>query len=196
MKTLQKGDHVYLRDDVRYTTPTGNAVKHFCEAFLVMEWWSDCLHSTRVAKKNVREAGTLRLRPGWADTTSAGAVRPRNSADDSQRPGGPPHKKGEASQLVSAFQAFDSTQRFFPGPYSPGKGGVGLPGLNRNLTRFDFTAFFACQNTSQRCLSGFETRSRDNPGVRCCTSPPGCVLKPVPGSIAMVFHEKILHGIA
>ena len=76
VKTLQKGDHVYLRDDVRYTTPTGNAVKHFCEAFLVMEWWSDCLHSTRLAKKNVREAGTLRLRPGWADTTSAGAVRP------------------------------------------------------------------------------------------------------------------------
>jgi uroporphyrinogen-III synthase len=42
---------------------------------------------------------------------------------------------------VSAFQAFDSTQRFFPGPYSPGKGCVGLPGLNRNLTRFDFTVF-------------------------------------------------------
>ena len=106
-----------------------NAVKHFCEAFLVKEWWSDCLHSTRLAKKNVREAGTLRLRPGWADTTSAGAVRPRNSADDSQRPGGPTHKKGEASQLVSAFQAFDSTQRFFPGPYSPGKGCVGPQGL-------------------------------------------------------------------
>ena len=119
----------------------GNAVKYFCEAFLVMEWWSDCFRSTRLAKKNVLEAGTLRLRPGWADTTSAGAVRPRNSADDSQRPGGPTHKKGEASQLVSAFQAFDSTQRFFPGPYSPGKGCVGLPGLNRNLTRFDFTVF-------------------------------------------------------
>jgi hypothetical protein len=43
---------------------------------------------------------------------------------------------------VSAFQAFDSTQRFFTGPYSPGKGCVGLPGLNRNLTRFDFTVFF------------------------------------------------------
>ena len=92
-------------------------------------------------EEEVREAGTLRLRPGWADTTSAGAVRPRNSADDSQRPGGPTHKKGEASQLVSAFQAFDSTQRFFPGPYSPGKGCVGLPGLNRNLNRFDFTVF-------------------------------------------------------
>ncbi len=90
---------------IRCVGPSGNAVKHFCEAFLVMEWWSDCLHSTRLAKKNVREAGTLRLRPGWADTTSAGAVRPRNSADDSQRPGGPTHKKGEASQLVSAFQA-------------------------------------------------------------------------------------------
>ena len=115
----------------------------------MMEWWSDCLHSTRVAKKNVREAGTLRLRPGWADTTSAGAVRPRNSADDSQRPGGPTHKKGEASQLMSAFQAFDSTLRFFPGPYSPGKGCVGLPGLNRNLTRFDFTVFF--------CLSKYFT---------------------------------------
>ena len=84
----------------------------------MMEWWSDGLHSTRLAKKKVREAGTLRLRPGWADTTSAGAVRPRNSA---------------------AFQAFDSTHRFFPGPYSPGKGCVGLPGLNRNRTRFDFT---------------------------------------------------------
>ena len=111
-------------------TPSPNAVKHFCEAFLVMEWWSDCLHSTRPATKNVREAGTLRLRPGWADTTSAGAVRPRNLADDSQRPGGPTHKKGEASQLVSAFQAFDSTQRFFQGPYSTGKGCVGLPCLN------------------------------------------------------------------
>ena len=143
----------------------GNAVKHFCEAFLVMKWWSDCLHSTRVAKKNVREAGTLRLRPGWADTTSAGAVRPRNSADDSQRPGGPPHKKGEASQLVSAFQAFDSTQRFFPGPYSPGKGCVGLPGLNRNLTRFDFTAFFACQNASQRCQSGEKVADRPHEGA-------------------------------
>ena len=123
-----------------------------------MEWWSDCLHSTRVAKKNVREAGTLRLRPEWADTTSAGAVRPRNSADDSQRPGGPTHKKGEASQLVSAFQAFDSTQRFFPGPYSPGKGCVGLPGLNRNLTRFDFTVF---------CLSKYFTALRD--GSACGT---------------------------
>ena len=132
------GSHLLLRSRCHI----GNAVKHFCEAFLVMEWWSDCLHSTRLAKKNVREAGTLRLRPGWADTTSAGAVRPRNSADDSQRPGGPTHKKGEASQRVSAFQAFDSTQRFFPGPYSPGKGCVGLPGLNRNLTRFDFTDFF------------------------------------------------------
>ena len=50
-------------------------------------------------------------------------------------------EKGEASQLVSAFQAFDSTQRFLPGPYSPGKGCVGLPGLNRNLTRVDFTVF-------------------------------------------------------
>ena len=83
-----------------------------------MEWWRDCLHSTRLAKKKVREEGTLRLRPG-----------------------GPTHKTGEASQLVSAFQAFDSTQRFLPGPDSPGKGCVGLPGLNRNLTRFDFTAF-------------------------------------------------------
>ena len=99
------------------------------------------LSSGVAPKMNVREAGTLRLRPGWADTTSAGAVRPRNSADDSQRPGGPTHKKGEASQLVSAFQAFDSTQRFFPGPYSPGKGCVGLPGLNRNRTRFDFAVF-------------------------------------------------------
>jgi hypothetical protein len=125
----------------RGRAPMVNAVKRFCDAFLVMKWWSDCLHSTRVAKKNVREAGTLRLRPGWADATSAGAVRPRNSADDSQRPGGPTHKKGEASQLVSAFQAFDSTQRFFPGPYSPGEGCVDLPGLNRNLTRFDFTVF-------------------------------------------------------
>ena len=115
----------------------------------------------RVAKKNVREAGTLRLRPEWADTTSA-AVRPRNSADDSQRPGGPTHKKGEASQLVSAFQAFDSTQRFFPGPYSPGKGCVGLPGLNRNLTRFDFTVFFACQNASQRRPSGPEIAPLQN----------------------------------
>ena len=70
----------------------GNAVEHFCEAFLVMEWWSDCLHSTRLAKKNVREAGTLRLRPGWADTTSAGAVRPchypRFSCPQSARPTG------------------------------------------------------------------------------------------------------------
>ena len=149
----------------------GNAVKHFCEAFLVMKWWSDCLHSTRVAKKNVREAGTLRLRPGWADTTSAGAVRPRNSADDSQRPGGPTHKKGEASQLVSAFQAFDSTQRFFPGPYSPGKGCVGLPGLNRNLTRFDFT-FFCLSKRFTALPSGHQIPDTHrpvahDPGIGC-----------------------------
>jgi hypothetical protein len=51
---------------------------------------------------------------------------------------------------VSAFQAFDSTQRFFPGPYSPGKGCVGLPGLNRNFTRFDFT--FVCLSKSFTAL--------------------------------------------
>ena len=91
------------------------------------------------------------------------AVRPRNSADDSQRPGGPTHKKGEASQLVSAFQAFDSTQRFFPGPYSPGKGCVGLPGLNRNLTRFDFTVFLLVKTLHRVASKG---RRDSGKGVR------------------------------
>ena len=125
-----------------------------------------CRRRTCERKKYVLEAGTLRLRPGWADTTSAGAARPRNSADDSQRPGGPTHKKGEASQLVSAFQAFDSTQRFFPGPYSPGKGCVGLPGLNRNLTRFDFTVFLLVKTLHSVALRASDSRHSQTGGSR------------------------------
>ena len=120
----------------------------------------------RASGKNVREAGTLRLRPGWADTTSPGAVRPRNSADDSQRPGGPTHKKGEASQLVSAFQAFDSTQRFLPGPDSPGKGCVGLPGLNRNLTPFDFTVFLLVKTLHSVASKGEKVADRPDEGAQ------------------------------
>ena len=50
------------------------------------------------------------FRPGRADTTSAGAVRPRNSTKENQRPGGADTAKcANATQPVSAFQAFDSS---------------------------------------------------------------------------------------
>ena len=35
-----------------------------------------------------------------------------------------------------------------------------------------------------------------DPGVHCCASTPGFVVKPVPGSIALCFREKTLHSVA
>jgi hypothetical protein len=120
-----------------------------------MEWWSNCLHSTRLAKKNVRKGRHLAFKARMGQHNLCRGREAPDSADDSQRPEGPTHQKSEVSQLVSAFQAFDSTQRFFPGPYSPGRGCVGLPGLNRNLTRFDFTVFLLVKILHSVAVAGF-----------------------------------------
>ena len=97
-------------------------------------------------------------------------------------PEGPTLQKSEASQLVSAFQAFDSTQRFLPGPDSPGKGCVGLPGLNRNLTRFDFTVFLLVKILHSVAFQAF---CNDTLAFRGLTTPawdvsalPGLVARP------------------
>ena len=44
-------------------------------------------------------------------------------------------------------------------------------------------------------LSRFGASDHDDPGVRCASTP-SYVVKPVPGSIAPVFDEKMLHGAA
>ncbi|MCA9011556.1 MAG: hypothetical protein KDB01_17510, partial [Planctomycetaceae bacterium] len=65
-----------------------------------------------------------------------------------------------------AFQAFDSTQRFLPGPDSPGKGCVGLPGLNRNLTRFDFTVFLLVKTLHSVASKGEKVADRPDEGAQ------------------------------
>lgn len=84
--------------------------------------------------ENSSRGGRFAFRPGWADTTSAGAERPRNSIEGNQRPGGGPAQQN-VRRLLWLCQPFRPLVYLCSPPvaHATGKGYVGLSGLTRSL---------------------------------------------------------------
>jgi len=92
----------------------------------LMSSFGDRVRSSQIVNDNWGGVRHFAFRPGWADTSSAGAVRPRNSTEETQRPGGP------TQQNVLTLRAC-----------------VGLSGLNRTPI-VCFPHIFTGKNPSRR----------------------------------------------
>jgi|GEM_PF-2368538 len=72
------------------------------------------------------------FRPEWADTTFAGAVRPRNYFRVTKRPGGLTH--ADRRKYVGP-PGLEAHYNLIPVAHATGSGCANPPGLNRNTTQ-------------------------------------------------------------
>ena len=81
--------------------------------------------ANQIVNKTFSRGRQLAFRPDWVGTAFAGAVRPRNSNKETQRPEVPTQQNAiRLPNLCRAFSPLSSSQ-FLPGPDGPGRGCVG-----------------------------------------------------------------------
>jgi len=105
----------------------------------------------------LRWAGEFAFRPGWADTASAGAVRPRNCLKGTKGPKGRHSKMRRVYSTCVGLSGLWFMRGQTPVAHATGRGCVGLPGLNR--TRIASTS---CVFTVQKSLTALPSPPVEN----------------------------------